>query len=241
MPGATTARLVVLAWLMPMKEFMMPQTVPNRPTKGAVEPIVASRPVPRAIERPARASIRESAMATRSLMPSWPRSAERRVSASAAASNWPTAPRSLPFLPAAAPAAALRLSAASIRRSARPAERLAAASSIALASQIVQVTREAKASPSITPFTTISAAMNMPQGDRSCGKAAVTTGAATGAAGLMMGVRGGWAALGGLMPSWGRAGGRALVGAVGWLEAAGWACAGEAVSAGACGAGWPGT
>ena len=30
-----------------MKLFMMPQTVPNRPTKGAVAPIVARTPVPR--------------------------------------------------------------------------------------------------------------------------------------------------------------------------------------------------
>src|SRR5262245_63630888 len=48
MPGATTARLVVCAFEMPMKLFMMPQTVPNNPTKGAVAPIVASTPVPRA-------------------------------------------------------------------------------------------------------------------------------------------------------------------------------------------------
>ena len=41
-----------------MKLFMMPQTVPKRPTKGAVAPIVASMPVPRFISRPARASMR---------------------------------------------------------------------------------------------------------------------------------------------------------------------------------------
>ena len=34
-----------------MKLFMMPHTVPNKPTKGAVEPIVASTPVPREILR----------------------------------------------------------------------------------------------------------------------------------------------------------------------------------------------
>ena len=39
MPGATTARLVVCDFEMPMKLFMMPQTVPNRPTKGAVAPM----------------------------------------------------------------------------------------------------------------------------------------------------------------------------------------------------------
>src|SRR4029450_8314064 len=47
MPGATTARLVVCAREMPTKLSMMPHTVPNRPTKGAVAPIVASTPVPR--------------------------------------------------------------------------------------------------------------------------------------------------------------------------------------------------
>ena len=40
-----------------MKLSMMPQTVPNRPTKGAVAPIVARTPVPRAILRPAACSI----------------------------------------------------------------------------------------------------------------------------------------------------------------------------------------
>ena len=58
MPGATTARLVVCVFEMPMKLFMMPQTVPKRPMKGAVAPIVPRMPVPRLINRPARASIR---------------------------------------------------------------------------------------------------------------------------------------------------------------------------------------
>src|SRR5262252_1754682 len=59
-PGATTARLVVCAFEMPMKLFMMPQTVPNRPTKGAVAPMVASTPVPRMMRRPHAASMRSS-------------------------------------------------------------------------------------------------------------------------------------------------------------------------------------
>ena len=46
MPGATTARLVVCAFEMPMKLFMMPQTVPNSPTNGAVAPIVARIAMP---------------------------------------------------------------------------------------------------------------------------------------------------------------------------------------------------
>src|SRR6266849_6633067 len=42
MPGATMARLVACDFEMPMKLFMMPHTVPNRPTNGAVAPILAS-------------------------------------------------------------------------------------------------------------------------------------------------------------------------------------------------------
>ena len=38
MPGATTARLVVCDFEIPIKLFMMPHTVPNRLTKGAVAP-----------------------------------------------------------------------------------------------------------------------------------------------------------------------------------------------------------
>jgi len=49
--GGDHARLVVWASEMPMKEFMIPHTVPNNPTKGAMAPMVASTPVPRAIRR----------------------------------------------------------------------------------------------------------------------------------------------------------------------------------------------
>lgn len=51
-------------------------------------------------------------------------------------------------------------------------ERLAASSSRHFASHTVQVTTDAKARPIITALTTMSAAMNMPKGDRSCGSAA---------------------------------------------------------------------
>src|SRR6478609_6514292 len=84
MPGATTARLVVCAFEMPMKLSMMPQTVPNRPTKGAVEPIVARTPVPRATLRLAACSMRSSCQAMRSLRPSPRRLAESRISLPAA-------------------------------------------------------------------------------------------------------------------------------------------------------------
>src|ERR1700755_660669 len=50
-PGATTARLVVCDFEMPIKLFMMPHTVPNSPTKGEVAPMVASKPMPSRIRR----------------------------------------------------------------------------------------------------------------------------------------------------------------------------------------------
>ena len=40
-PGATIAKLVFLEIAIDWKEFIMPQTVPNSPMKGAVEPTVA--------------------------------------------------------------------------------------------------------------------------------------------------------------------------------------------------------
>jgi hypothetical protein len=51
--------------------------------------------------------------------------------------------------------------------------------SMTLASQIVQMNTEAKASPIITALTTMSAAMNMPQGDRSRGSLNTTSGLGT--------------------------------------------------------------
>ena len=48
---ATAARPVALELLMPMKAFRMPITVPNSPTKGAVEPMIAEA-------KPIRASVR---------------------------------------------------------------------------------------------------------------------------------------------------------------------------------------
>src|SRR6186713_307545 len=173
MPGATTARLVVWASEMPMNEFMMPQTVPNRPTNGAVAPMVASTPVPRAICRDIAASTRSSRSATRSLRPSskWPpESAASRAAAwmICATASWP-----------------LRVScsalASTVSVSSRPRRRLAVAvlrrTSMVLASQIVHVTSEAKASPTITTCTTMSALTNMFQGDRLRGNSAVSAAA----------------------------------------------------------------
>ena len=96
MPGATTARLVVCAFEMPMKLFMMPQTVPNKPTKGAVAPMVASTPVPRRMRRPSLASMRSRRDAIRSLMPSLSvEPADSLSSVTAASRNRLTSPRGL--------------------------------------------------------------------------------------------------------------------------------------------------
>ena len=69
MPGATTARFVVCDFEMPIKLFMMPQTVPNSPTKGDVAPIVANRPMPSRIRRASARTISAKLEAARSLMP----------------------------------------------------------------------------------------------------------------------------------------------------------------------------
>ena len=77
-----------------MKLFMMPQTVPNRPTKGAVAPMVASTPVPRFMSRPAATSRRASRVAIRSLMPALStRSADMRSSSRAASIRAGAMPR----------------------------------------------------------------------------------------------------------------------------------------------------
>ena len=52
-----------------MKLFMMPQTVPNRPTNGAVAPIVAMMAMPGRTERASTRTISEKRDAERSLMP----------------------------------------------------------------------------------------------------------------------------------------------------------------------------
>ena len=44
MSGATTARVVSWRAAIAEKLFMMPHTVPNRPTKGDTEPMVANMP-----------------------------------------------------------------------------------------------------------------------------------------------------------------------------------------------------
>src|SRR5471032_3636501 len=164
MPGATTARLVVWVLAMPMKLFMMPHTVPNRPTNGAVEPMVASTPVPLLMLRPQAATRRSRRNATRSLMPSFSRVlADRRISSSASCTS---VLARVPFL-VALWLASLRV-VAFFRWTISPRRRrLAPNNSKPLAIQMVQVMIEAMARPIITAFTTTSAFWYMPHGDRS--------------------------------------------------------------------------
>ena len=99
MPGATTARFVVCDFEMPIKLFMMPQTVPNSPTNGEVAPMVASSPMPSRIRRASARTISAKLEAARSLMPlSLEMPADSRASRIAAASN---ADNTLSFAPSA--------------------------------------------------------------------------------------------------------------------------------------------
>ena len=151
-----------------MKLFMMPQTVPKRPTKGAVAPMVASTPVPTLSRRPACASMRaevrgdalEEARGRR--RGGAPRS-RRRPRARAARTISAAGPRR----PASAPSAARGRGARGRRRGSRRRRRAARRNSRLLAKSTVQVTSEATARPIITAFTTTSAAGTCPTGERS--------------------------------------------------------------------------
>ncbi len=105
MPGATTARLVFFAAAIDWKLSIMPQTVPNRPTKGAVAPTVARNGIKRStrsISRPSvtfmTRSIRCCRLARIVAVPRRPLAALRRHSRIAAAKTeligscgrWPT-------------------------------------------------------------------------------------------------------------------------------------------------------
>ena len=107
--------------------------------------------------------------ATRSFSPS-PSTCPVSPAESATSSRASRASRAAgPVSRSSAPTAVARLSAAEMARTARRTRRRAAASSRDLASHTVQVASEAMARPIITVFTTMSAAANMPQGDRSRG------------------------------------------------------------------------
>src|SRR3954462_15292886 len=170
MPGATTARLVVCDFEMPIKLFMMPQTVPNSPTNGEVAPMGASNPMP---SRTRRASARGTSAkpgAGPSLRPaSLEIPADSRASRIAAASNDDS---TLPLAPSANCASASDLASPIFASAARSLPRMTE-SSIILAMKMVQVTSEAKARPIITACTMISADVNIDHGDNSRGATAV--------------------------------------------------------------------
>src|ERR1700733_2988163 len=170
MPGATTARLVVCDFEIPIKLFMMPQTVPNSPTNGDVAPMVASSPMPSRIRRASARTISPKLEAARSLMPpSLEIPADSRASRIAAASN---ADNTLSFAPSANCASASDLASPVLPRAARSL-RCTTDSSIIFAMKMVHVTSEAKARPIITALTRTSAARNIDHGDKSWSAAAV--------------------------------------------------------------------
>ena len=165
-PGATTARLVVCFSAMPMKLFMMPQTVPNSPIKGAVAPIVARTLMPRVMLRVTAASWRWKRETTRSLIPSGSlrASLDKRSSASASRTSGVNA-----RFPSSAASRSER-SETSWSWTCRSAA-LALRSSRSLATKIVQVATDAIARPIITSFTSQSDCQNMPLTERLTGRA----------------------------------------------------------------------
>src|SRR5450432_1284128 len=170
MPGATTARLVVCALEMPIKLFMMPQTVPNSPTKGAVAPMVARKLMPIRIRRASARTISAKLEAARSLMPlSLEMPADSRASRIAALSS----DDSTLFLSPSANWASDSDRDGAIFFSTPRILPCAIESSIIFAMKIVQVISEAKARPTMTDLTTMSADRNIDQGENSRSVAAV--------------------------------------------------------------------
>ena len=153
MPGATTASEVFCSAAMLVKLRMMPQTVPNRPTKGATAPIVArmlSRSPSRSISSAAVAPI---VVASRSRVPSrsmFLPAVERRHSAMPAPSTL-AAGRSLSasarWKRSMSSAAWKSRSNFAERRRTRPKRK-------PVAMMIAQVQMLASNSPSMTAFTT---------------------------------------------------------------------------------------
>ena len=170
MPGATTARLVVCDFEIPIKLFMMPHTVPNSPTKGEVAPMVASNPMPRRIRRASARTISAKLDAARSLMPlSDEIPADSRASRIAADSN---DDNTLSFSPSANCASHSDLESVILARAARSL-RWPRDSSIIFAMKMVQVTSDANARPIITALTRMSADRNIDHGDNSRSAVAV--------------------------------------------------------------------
>ena len=149
-----------------MKLFMMPHTVPNRPTNGDVEPMVASRPRPRRTVRPSLRMISAKEEAARSFTPSSEAasaSCESCASSVAADRKVASTLRRRPTMPCAS----CSVRAAPIRTSDVLRLRRAVAISTDFAISTVQVTSEAKARLHITNFTMMSAERNIDQGESS--------------------------------------------------------------------------
>src|ERR1700730_7050593 len=163
-PGATTARLVVCAFEIPTKLFMMPHTVPNSRTNGDVAPMVASNPMPSRMRRASAREISAKLDAARSLMPlSEEMPADSRGWRIAAARN----ADNTPVLTPSANWASASERESVIAPSAEVSLRCATVSSIIFAIKIVQVTSDAKARPIITALTRTSADRKIDHGDNS--------------------------------------------------------------------------
>ena len=164
MPGATTARFVVCNVEIPMKLFMMPQTVPNRPTNGAVAPIVASMPIPKRTRRASERVISEKLDATRSLTPtSLSRPGESLTSSMVAATKDRITLRSDESIDDASP----KVRAPATEFTAASSLRLAIKSSTSFATKIVHVIKDAKTNPVMIACTMRLADTNIDQGDNS--------------------------------------------------------------------------
>ena len=164
MPGATTARLVVCALEMPMKLFMMPQTVPNSPMKGPVDPTEASSPVPRLIESASARSISAKHAAMRSFTPGAARISDESFISRVASPSSACVKRSPP---PSASRASERPRASERRRIAVVTRSRDRFNSIVLAMRIVHVATDASNKPIITIFTTMSALTNIVHTERS--------------------------------------------------------------------------
>src|SRR5262245_4900654 len=166
MPGATTARLVFLAAAIEAKLFMMPHTVPNRPTNGADEPTDARNPICRSSCSISRPSVMSMTRSMRSLSPalssvvvSRPLAAERRHSRMAATKIEDSGSGGL--LPRRSNSSSSeppdqKLSSNCLALNPRPRMR------IIFEKMIAQLQNEARISARITTLTTMSACQNRP-------------------------------------------------------------------------------
>ncbi len=171
MPGATVARFVLWLTAMPIKLFMMPHTVPNRPTNGATAPMLASKPMPCVMARTWCGDQLFLAKAGPLLQ-----GRRRRMRRATSVSSCCTSSSSS----CASEDAALASFGGRVRQGSRRLQhgdgyaplRAAPCSKLApFTSKTTQVASAATSKPMSTLLTTWSAAKNMPSGDMSCGKA----------------------------------------------------------------------